>query len=254
MTRKHWQDFHNLVKYADKRNVTIADLLRYTDRMSSQSRVDALCLACLFGNTCRNVMRLAKALLEDGVSPDMPTQRQFGQKSSMFGQISSPVYSPGDTPLTIISTHWLRHKNDFFGNEAYERGLDRDQAEAAFDEYMLEAGGCSWAEQFEFIKDLVQRGADPEQEDATAMDDASHYGIDDVLRLFQATRHARLMAKWRRVAHKVGRIARFVRICHDAIFRPGGRGTKRAREDFEAAARCQHHVLESGEGPDSSSA
>ena len=138
----------------------------------------------------------------------------------------------------------------------------------------MSRGGCTWAEQLDLIQDLLSRGADPERLGATAvgynlyvdhrtgniethnrlqdgtlidiqpieaksaLDYARASGVADVIRLFEVARRPRLMAKWRRVARNVGRIARFVRmhIYNEVVFRPGGRGAKRAREEFEAAA------------------
>ena len=52
----------------------------------------------------------------------------------------------------------------------------------------------------------------------------------------EARTQARL-ARWRRVARPIGRIAGYVRRVHDEVaFRPGGTGAKRAREEFEEAA------------------
>ena len=65
----------------------------------------------------------------------------------------------------------------------------------------------------------------------------------DLINLFatqmldQKVRIAGLTSRWRRGAFQVGQIARFVRRVHTEVhFRPGGRGAKRACEEFEQCA------------------
>ena len=55
----------------------------------------------------------------------------------------------------------------------------------------------------------------------------------DRLKEAKRIRKERLMAKWKRVAFKTGRLVRFVRLLHDeVIYRPGGRGYTHCQKEF----------------------
>ena len=118
-----------------------------TNAMPPEMRAEALCVATLHGQDHPAAMRIARLLLEEGVPPDSPSRLGEG-----------PVYGPGDTPLIIAAFQWLHMKRHVL--ETFAPLVDSER----YDAFMLRSGGCTWADQYSFLEELVQHyGADPER-------------------------------------------------------------------------------------------
>merc|ERR550514_1830693 len=113
--------------------------------MPPEMRSEALCVATVQATHDPAALRIARLLLEEGVPPDSPSRLGEG-----------PVYGPGDTPLMIATFQWLGMKRHMLEVP----GVSHDN----YDTYVRLQGGCTWADQYSFLEELVQHyGADPER-------------------------------------------------------------------------------------------